>query len=134
MPHPGFPTDMQPQMVTLLALGDGTSIVTENVWDNRFKYIDELTKMGANIRVDGRTAVIEGVEKLSGAPVSSTDLRAGAAMVLAGLAAQGVTEVYNLKYIDRGYEKFEEKLRSLGAQIARRSTDDTTPARKSKTA
>ena len=134
MPHPGFPTDMQPQMVTLLALGDGTSIVTENVWDNRFKYIDELTKMGANIRVDGRTAVIEGVEKLSGAPVSSTDLRAGAAMVLAGLAAQGVTEVYNLKYIDRGYEKFEEKLRNLGAQIARRSTDDTTPARKSKTA
>ncbi len=134
MPHPGFPTDMQPQMVTLLALGEGTSIVTENVWDNRFKYIDELTKMGANIRVDGRTAVIEGVEKLSGAPVSSTDLRAGAAMVLAGLAAQGVTEVYNLKYIDRGYEKFEEKLRNLGAQIARRSTDDTTPARKSKTA
>ena len=121
MPYPGFPTDLQPQMLTLLTIAEGTSIVTENVWDNRFKYVDELIRMGANISVDGRTAVVEGVSRLTGSPVSSTDLRAGAAMVLAGLMAHGVTEVYNLKYIDRGYENFEGKLKSLGAQLARRS-------------
>lgn len=121
MPYPGFPTDLQPQMLTLLTIAEGTSIVTENVWDNRFKYVDELIRMGANISVDGRTAVVEGVSRLTGSPVSSTDLRAGAAMVLAGLMAHGVTEVYNLKYIDRGYENFENKLKMLGAQLARRS-------------
>ncbi|MBR5155185.1 MAG: UDP-N-acetylglucosamine 1-carboxyvinyltransferase [Clostridia bacterium] len=120
MPYPGFPTDLQPQMLTLLLSTEGTSIVTENVWDNRFKYVEELRRMGANITVDGRCAVVEGGGKLTGSPVSSTDLRAGAALVIAGLMADGVTEVYNLKYIDRGYESFEQKLRSLGAQITRR--------------
>ncbi len=120
MPHPGFPTDLQPQMLTLLTGTDGTSIVTENVWDSRFKYVDELRRMGANVTVDGRTAIVEGGAQLTGSPVSSTDLRAGAALVIAGLMANGVTEVYNLKYIDRGYENFEQKLRALGAQITRR--------------
>ncbi len=119
-PHPGFPTDLQPQMLTLLSIAKGTSIVTENVWDNRFKYVGELNRMGANISVDGRIATVEGTPYLSGAPVVATDLRAGAAMVIAGLMAHGVTEVYNLKYLDRGYEGFEEKLRALGAQITRR--------------
>lgn len=120
MPHPGFPTDLQPQMLTLLTLADGTSIVTENVWDNRFKYVEELRRMGANVSVDGRIAVVEGGSRLTGSPVSSTDLRAGAALVIAGLMADGVTEIYNIKYIDRGYEDFEKKLRGLGAQITRR--------------
>lgn len=122
-PHPGFPTDLQPQMATLLSIAKGTSIVTENVWDNRFKYAAELNRMGASISVDGRIATIEGCPYLTGAPVSATDLRAGAALVIAGLMAQGVTEIYNLKYIDRGYEKFENKLRQLGAQITRRSDE-----------
>lgn len=122
-PHPGFPTDLQPQMLTLLSVADGTSIVTENVWDNRFKYTGELNRMGASVSVDGRIATVEGVPYLTGAPVSATDLRAGAALVIAGLMAHGVTEIYNLKYIDRGYEGFEDKLRGLGAQIARRSSD-----------
>lgn len=121
MPYPGFPTDLQPQMLTLLTKAEGTSIVTENVWDSRFKYVDELIRMGASISVDGRIAVIEGKSRLTGSPVFSTDLRAGAAMVIAGLMADGVTEVYNIKYIDRGYESFERKLRALGAQITRRS-------------
>lgn len=120
MPYPGFPTDLQPQMLTLLTKADGTSIVTENVWDNRYKYVDELLRMGASVSVDGKIAVVEGPARLTGSPVSSTDLRAGAAMVIAGLMADGVTEVYNLKYIDRGYENFEQKLRALGAQITRR--------------
>ncbi len=120
MPHPGFPTDLQPQILTLLTQAEGTSIVTEDVWDNRFKYVEELRRMGANVSVDGRVAVVEGGTRLTGSPVSSTDLRAGAAMVIAGLMADGVTEVYNLKYIDRGYENFEKKLRGLGAQITRR--------------
>ncbi len=124
MPYPGFPTDLQPQMLTLITQAEGTSIVTENVWDNRYKYVDELVRMGANVSVDGRIAVVEGPAKLTGAPVSSTDLRAGAAMVIAGLMADGVTEVYNLKYIDRGYENFEKKLRGLGAQITRRDIKD----------
>ena len=121
MPYPGFPTDMQPQMLTLLTSTAGTSIVTENVWDYRFKYVEELQRMGAVISVDGRVAVVEGGMKLTGSRVASTDLRAGAAMVIAGLMANGVTEVYNIKYIDRGYEKFEEKLKALGAQITRRT-------------
>lgn len=124
MPYPGFPTDLQPQMLTLITKAEGTSIVTENVWDNRYKYVDELVRMGANVSVDGRVAVVEGPASLTGAPVSSTDLRAGAAMVIAGLMADGVTEVYNLKYIDRGYENFEQKLRGLGAQITRRDIKD----------
>ena len=122
-PHPGFPTDLQPQMATLLSIAKGTSIITENVWDNRFKYIAELNRMGANISVESRVATIEGCPYLTGAPVSATDLRAGAALVIAGLMAQGVTEIYNLKYIDRGYENFEKKLRNLGAQITRRSDE-----------
>lgn len=132
MPYPGFPTDLQPQMLTLLTSVSGTSIVTENVWDNRFKYVDELKRMGALVTVDGRCAVVEGGEKLVGSPVSSTDLRAGAALVIAGLMADGVTEVYNLKYIDRGYEDFEQKLKALGAQIARRN--DSSPKRNFETA
>ncbi len=123
-PYPGFPTDLQPQMLTLLTIAQGTSIVTENVWDNRFKYVDELNRMGANINVDGRIAVVDGCEYLTGSPVSATDLRAGAALVIAGLMAHGVTEIYNLKYIDRGYENFEDKLRSLGAQITRRTVEE----------
>ena len=122
-PHPGFPTDLQPQILTLLSVADGTSIVTEGVWDNRFKYTGELSRMGASVSVDGRIATVEGVPYLTGAPVSATDLRAGAALVIAGLMAHGVTEIYNLKYIDRGYEGFEDKLRKIGAQIARRSSD-----------
>lgn len=121
MPHPGFPTDLQPQILTLLTGAQGTSIVTENVWDNRFKYVEELRRMGANVSVDGRIAVVEGGGVLTGSPVSSTDLRAGAALVIAGLMAEGVTEIYNIKYIDRGYENFETKLRGLGAQITRRA-------------
>ena len=122
-PHPGFPTDLQPQMLTLLTLAGGTSIVIENVWDNRFKYVAELARMGANVSVDGKIATVEGCPYLTGAPVSATDLRAGAALVIAGLVAYGVTEIYNLKYIDRGYEDFEQKLRNLGAQITRRSAE-----------
>ena len=122
-PYPGFPTDLQPQMLTLLTIADGTSLVTENVWDNRFKYVDELNRMGAHISVDGRVAAVEGCDHLAGSPVHATDLRAGAALVIAGLMAHGVTEIYNLKYIDRGYENFETKLRSIGAQIARRNID-----------
>ena len=117
MPYPGFPTDMQPQLSTVLCLGNGTSIVTEGVWDNRYKYVDELAKMGAQIRVDGRVAVIEGVETLSGAPLRAMDLRAGAAMVIAGLCAQGVTEIEGVHYIERGYENIVEKLRGVGADI-----------------
>ncbi len=122
-PHPGFPTDLQPQMLTLLTLAKGTSVVTENVWDNRFKYIGELNRMGANVSVEGRIATVEGTTYLTGAPVSATDLRAAAALVIAGLMANGVTEIYNLQYLDRGYEGFETKLRKLGAQITRRGTE-----------
>ncbi len=122
-PYPGFPTDLQPQILTLLTVAKGTSIVTENVWDNRFKYVDELNRMGANVSVDGRVAAVEGCEHLTGSPVYATDLRAGAALVIAGMMAHGVTEIFNLKYIDRGYENLEAKLRALGAQITRRVTE-----------
>lgn len=121
LPYPGFPTDLQPQILTLLTLAEGTSIVTEGVWDNRFRYVDELIRMGANVMVDGKVAVVEGVKRLSGSPVAATDLRAGAAMLIAALAAHGVTEIHDLTHIDRGYENFEQKLKALGAQITRRN-------------
>ncbi|HZJ78298.1 MAG TPA: UDP-N-acetylglucosamine 1-carboxyvinyltransferase [Clostridia bacterium] len=119
MPHPGFPTDMQPQMTVLLSLAEGTSIVSEGVWDNRFRYVDQLTRMGASIKVDGKVAVIQGVEELKGAPIQADDLRAGAAMLIAGLAAKGTTEIENVGFIDRGYEDVVVKLISLGADIKR---------------
>jgi len=117
MPYPGFPTDMQPQISTVLCLADGTSIVTDSVWEDRFKYVDELAKMGSSIRVDGRTALIEGIPYFTGAPIKATDLRAGAALVIAGLAAKGRTVIENVHYIERGYEKMISKLNSLGADI-----------------
>ncbi|MDD5621994.1 MAG: UDP-N-acetylglucosamine 1-carboxyvinyltransferase [Actinomycetota bacterium] len=117
LPFPGFPTDLQPIITVLLTITPGISIVTENVFENRFMYVDELNRMGANIKIDGHRAVIKGVGKLSGAPVRSFDLRAGAAMVLAGLAAEGSTEVSDINHIRRGYEDFEEKLRGIGADI-----------------
>ena len=119
LPYPGYPTDMQPQIVVTLALATGTSIVTESIFENRFKYADELTRMGASVKVEGNTAIIDGVEKLTGARVSAPDLRAGAALVIAGLAAEGITIVDDIVYIQRGYEDFEGKLRSLGAEIER---------------
>ena len=119
MPYPGFPTDMQPQMTTLLALADGTSIVTEGVWDNRFKYISELCRMGTSISVDGKVAVVQGVSNLTGALVRCADLRAGAAMVIAGLAANGITEIEEIHHIERGYTNLVDKLRGVGADIER---------------
>lgn len=119
MPHPGFPTDMQPQMATVLAIADGVSIVTEGVWDNRFRYVDQLTLMGANVQVDGKMAVITGVEKLNPAPVKAVDLRAGAAMLIAGFATDGITEVEEIERIDRGYEDVVEKFSLLGGDIKR---------------
>ena len=124
MPHPGFPTDMQPQITTVLALAEGVSIVTEGVWDNRFKYVDELTRMGADIQVDGKMAVVTGVESLVGAPVKAVDLRAGAAMLIAGLATDGITEIEEIERIDRGYEDVVAKLTALGANIKRVYTPD----------
>ena len=124
LPHPGFPTDMQPQITTLLTLAEGTSIVTESIFDNRFKYVDQLRRMGADISVDGRVAVIEGTGRLMGAPVRATDLRAGVALVIAGLAAVGTTEVEDIFHVERGYEDLEKKLRALGADIRKISTPD----------
>ena len=123
LPYPGYPTDMQPQIGVALALARGTSLVTESIFENRFKYVDELMRMGADIKVEGNTAVIYGTEKLTGARVSAPDLRAGAALVIAGLAAEGITIVDDIVYIQRGYEHFEEKLRGLGAEIERISTE-----------
>ena len=120
LPYPGFPTDMQPQITTVLALAQGTSVVTEGVWDNRYRYVGELTRMGAQIRVEGRTAIVEGVSHLSPATVQAFDLRAGAAMVVAALAAKGTSEILNVQYIERGYEDIIGKLRSLGADIENR--------------
>jgi len=117
MPYPGFPTDMQPQMSTILCLASGTSTVTEGVWDNRFRYVDELSKMGSSIRVSGRTAIIEGVPYLTGAPIKASDLRAGAALVIAGLCARGETQLEGVSYIERGYEKMIQKFSALGADI-----------------
>lgn len=117
LPYPGFPTDMQPQIGVTLALSDGTSTIAESIFENRFKYLDELARMGANVKIEGNSATIEGVEEFSGARVSAPDLRAGAALVIAGLAADGITIVEDIVYIQRGYEAFELKLRSLGAVI-----------------
>ncbi|WHH57588.1 UDP-N-acetylglucosamine 1-carboxyvinyltransferase [Petroclostridium sp. X23] len=119
MPFPGFPTDMQAQFMSLMSIIDGTSIITETIFENRFMHASELKRMGANIKIDGRTAVIEGIKKLTGAQVKATDLRAGAALVLAGLAADGETEIGEVEHIDRGYHNFEKKLISLGAKIRR---------------
>ncbi|MDR1805420.1 MAG: UDP-N-acetylglucosamine 1-carboxyvinyltransferase [Clostridium sp.] len=117
MPHPGFPTDMQPQMAVLLSIANGTSYITESIFDNRFRYVDQLARMGAVVKVDGKMAVIEGVDALMGAPVQADDLRAGAAMLIAGLVANGQTEIDRIEFIERGYEDVVEKLRSLGADI-----------------
>ena len=119
LPYPGFPTDMQPQIAVLLSKCNGTSIVTESIWENRFKYVDELSRMGCNIKVEGNTAIKTGVERTTGAEVSAPDLRAGAALVIAALVADGVTSVDDIKYIERGYEDFDKKLRALGADMAK---------------
>ena len=124
LPHPGFPTDMQPQMTALLSLAQGTSIVTEGVWANRFKYVDELARMGAKIQVDGKVAVVEGVSQLSGAPVKATDLRAGAALLQAALCAHGTSVLEDIHYVERGYEDIIPKLQSLGANIKKINTPD----------
>ena len=123
LPYPGYPTDMQPQIGVVLALARGTSTITESIFENRFKYLDELARMGAVIKVEGNSATIEGVEKFSGARVSAPDLRAGAALCIAGLAADGITIVDDIVYIQRGYERFEEKLRSLGGMIEKVSSE-----------
>ena len=124
LPYPGFPTDMQPQISTVLSLAEGTSVVTEGVWDNRYKYVNELRKMGAEIQVDGKIAVIEGVGTLTGAPVTACDLRAGAAMVIAGLCAEGTTVIEDVEFIERGYQDIVGKLRGLGADIVAVSEPD----------
>lgn len=123
LPYPGFPTDMQPQITTTLALSEGTSIVTESIFENRFKYVGELQRMGANIKVEGNTAIIEGVDSFSGASISAPDLRAGAALVLAALVADGITVIDDIKYIERGYEDFPEKMTSLGASMEKVETE-----------
>ena len=117
LPYPGFPTDMQPQIVAVLSLAHGTSMVTEGVWSNRFRYVDELKRLGAHIQVDGRVAVVEGVDHFRGAPIQACDLRAGAALVVAALAAEGTTEISHVQYIERGYEDLVGKLRAVGADI-----------------
>ncbi|HIT71849.1 MAG TPA: UDP-N-acetylglucosamine 1-carboxyvinyltransferase [Candidatus Scatovivens faecipullorum] len=119
LPYPGFPTDLQPQMGVVLALSEGTSIINESIWESRFQYTAELNKMGAKITAQGKTAIFEGVNELTAAPVYATDLRAGAALIIAGIVAKGKTEIYNLNHIDRGYENIEEKFRKLGAKIER---------------
>lgn len=130
--YPGFPTDMQPQITTLLALSMGTSIVTESIFENRFKYVDELARMGATIKVEGNSAIIDGVQGFTGAVVSAPDLRAGAAMVVAGLAAEGITIVDSIGYIERGYEGFETKLQGLGAEMEKLDDSDEKAIRKFK--
>lgn len=124
LPYPGYPTDMQPQIAVTLGLSEGTSIITESIFENRFKYVDELARMGGDVKVEGNTAIINGVSKYTGARVSAPDLRAGAALVIAGLAAEGITVVDDIVYIQRGYECFEEKLRGLGAQIEKVSSEN----------
>ncbi len=130
MPYPGFPTDMQPQMTTLLSLSMGTSIVTETIFETRLKYVGELRRMGANITVEGNAAFITGVESFTGAEVSAPDLRAGAALVMAGLAAEGITSVDQIHYIERGYERFEDKIKGLGGQIEKVDVEDEREVRK----
>ena len=119
LPYPGFPTDLQPQMGVVLSISEGTSIINESIWESRFQYTAELNKMGAKITAQGKTAIFEGVNELTAAPVYASDLRAGAALIIAGIAAKGKTEIYNLNHIDRGYENIEEKFRKLGAKITR---------------
>ena len=124
LPYPGYPTDMQPQITTVLGLSNGISIVTESIFENRFKYVDELTKMGASITVEGNTAIIVGVEQYTGSKLSSPDLRAGAALVIAALAADDYSEIYDIQYIERGYEDFPEKLRKIGAHIEKIDSEE----------
>lgn len=124
LPYPGFPTDLQPQMGIVLSTADGTSTINESIWESRFQYTDELNKMGAQITAQGKSAFFEGVEELFGSPVYATDLRAGAALIIAGICANGKTEIYNLEHIDRGYENIEDKFRNIGANIERVSEDD----------
>ena len=119
LPYPGFPTDLQPQMGVALSTANGTSIINESIWESRFQYTEELNKMGAKITAHGKTAIFDGVEELNGSPVYASDLRAGAALIIAGICANGTTEIYNLEHIDRGYENIEEKFRKLGANIER---------------
>ena len=119
LPYPGFPTDMQPQLGVVLSIAEGTSIINESIWESRFQYTNELNNMGAHITAQGKTAIFEGVKELSGAPVYASDLRAGAALLIAGIVANGTTELYNIDHIDRGYERIEEKFRNLGANIER---------------
>ena len=119
LPYPGFPTDLQPQMGVVLSVSNGTSIINESIWESRFQYTNELNKMGAKITVQGKSAIFEGVSELTASPVYATDLRAGAALIIAGIIANGKTEIYNLEHIDRGYENIEEKFRKLGAKIER---------------
>lgn len=119
LPYPGFPTDLQPQMGVVLSVANGTSTITESIWDSRFQYTEELNKMGARITAQGKSAFFEGVNKLYGANIYASDLRAGAALIIAGIIAEGKTEIYNLDHIDRGYEKIEEKFRNIGANIER---------------
>ncbi|MCR4611790.1 MAG: UDP-N-acetylglucosamine 1-carboxyvinyltransferase, partial [Lachnospiraceae bacterium] len=123
LPYPGFPTDMQPQMTVVLGVAEGTSTVNESIFENRFKYVDELARMGADIKVEGNIAIIRGVENYEGARVSAPDLRAGAALVIAGLGAKGITIVDDIHYIQRGYERFEEKLRGIGAVIEKTDSE-----------
>ena len=118
LPYPGFPTDMQPQMAVALALSEGTSVITESIFENRFKYVDELVRMGATIQVEGNVAIITGIERYTSADIVAPDLRAGAALVIAALSADGYSTVDSIQYIQRGYERFDEKLRGLGAEIA----------------
>ena len=132
-PYPGFPTDMQPQMSVVLALAQGTSIVTESIFENRFKYVDELSRMGANIKVESNTAIIDGIEGFTGAQITSPDLRAGAALVIAALQADGYSVIDDIIYILRGYEDFDGKLRSLGAEIEKVSTESEIQKFKMKT-
>jgi UDP-N-acetylglucosamine 1-carboxyvinyltransferase len=128
LPYPGFPTDLQPQMMAMLATADGTSIATENVFESRFMFVDELNRMGADIRTEGHHAVIRGVERLSAAPVRALDIRAGAAMILAALAADGCTEIHDLYHVDRGYEDFDGRLAALGADVRRERKPSVSPA------
>ena len=123
LPYPGFPTDMQPQMAVILGIAEGTSTVTESIFENRFKYVDELTRMGANIKVESNIAIINGVTRYTGARVNAPDLRAGAALVIAGLVAEGITVIDDIYFIERGYEEFDQKLRGIGAQIEKVSDE-----------
>ena len=130
LPYPGFPTDMQPQITTLLAISEGTSVVTESIFENRFKFTDELARMGSVIKIEGNTAIVDGVSGLTGAKMLAPDLRAGAALVIAALSGEGVSEIRNIEFIERGYETFDVKLSALGADIKKIPVDDENELRK----